>query len=354
MTLGNDYLGSSTGPMAEGVGAERALRQGEVVGNQYEVRGLLGEGAQGLVYEAFDQLLARPVALKLAKTAEGDSGLWQESRAMAAVRSASVPQIHGLVSHRGAPVLVMERVFGTPLDRLLSYRRGQAMPVGEALELLIGLGSALVEVHRSGIAHRDVKPANVIIAGCGRTVLMDFGIVLPEVEATAALASGTPFYLAPEQLQGTLQVGEAHLVDIYSLGVVAFELLTGRVPFDGEVDAILHGHLRQPVPHLSMFRRDLPAALVQLIHEMMAKDPLERAGSMEQVVGRLQAIRGSLGRNTPREPLAPVRPSTAPARVQTPVVVPAARPAVATKPAPRPQTAPASSAQTWLSRRSGS
>jgi serine/threonine-protein kinase len=248
----------------------------------------------GWVYEARDRLLNRTVAVKVARAVPGAPPLLQEAQALAAVSHPSVVTVYALGRHRGVQYLVMERIYGVSLETSLQRRRVERDPfsIEEALALLVHVADGLAAVHEAGIAHWDIKPANVMLAPRDRVVLVDFGIFVPEAAAAAApLFRGTPAYTAPEMVSGTVHPGQAKLVDIYALGILAFEMLAGEHPFRGNtVVEVWNQHLRAPIPDLRSKRPDAPAALSALIAEMMAKDARDRPQYIEDVAGRLRAI----------------------------------------------------------------
>ena len=275
-------------------GSRDLLAIGDLLADTYEVRAKLGEGGMGQVYEAWDRTLGRQVAIK-AVAPEGKASLGNEARALAALRHPSIVVVHGVGEHRGIPYVVMERVPGRTLQAHLDSRRSERKRFGieEVLEILHHLAEALAVVHAAGIAHRDVKPANVMLAPGDRIVLTDFGIFQPEIEAVDGLHfAGSPHYMAPEAIAGKVDSGELYLVDVYSLGVVAYELLTGRVPYDDvHVMKVLWMHATAPVPDPRAVRHDAPARLVSLMREMLAKDPKDRPQGMNGIAWQLRAMR---------------------------------------------------------------
>jgi len=277
---------------------------GEVLGGAYEIRAALGEGGMGWVYDARDRLLNRTVAIKVARDLPGAPTLSAEAQALAAVSSPCVVTVHALGRERGVEYLVMERIYGVSLETHLLRRAEQKDPfaIAEAVDLLTRIGDGLAAVHAAGIAHWDIKPANVMLAPRDRVVLVDFGIFVPEAGADSApLFRGTPAYTAPEMFSGTVQPGDAKLVDVYALGCLAFELLSGDLPYRGEGVLDIWGlHLRAPVPNVRATRPDAPAALAGLISEMMAKDPSDRPQFVEDIVNRLRMLAA-------RKPPAPPR-----------------------------------------------
>ncbi len=274
---------------------------GELVGGAYEIRSVLGEGGMGRVYGAHDIALNRRVAVKASWPSIEDTLLAKEAQAIASVRHPGMIDVYGAGTHRGIPFLVMEFLYGVNLETFLEKRRGDEsmLSVSEVLDLLIPVADALAAVHRSGITHRDVKPANIMLTPNGRIVLMDFGLFTPESDDAAVLC-GTPEYMAPESLVGKMDPRNAFWVDIYALGTTAYELLTGDVPFPYETaQDVVRAQVREQPRDIREERPDLPPRVAELVHEMMAKDPLERPPSMEAVVYRLRAAREALNAPPP-------------------------------------------------------
>jgi len=207
--------------------------------------------------------------------------------------------VYAMGTHQGSEFLVMELVRGATLYEAMRKQLAseRPMPPAEAVELLIGIAEGLSAIHASGISHRDVKPANIMLAPGNRTVLMDFGLFKPEFERLDAVA-GSPEYMAPEVCAGRVDPGAGHLVDLYALGVIAFELLAGAPPFRGETPMdTLALHVHASVPELPSLRADVPVELAALVHELLAKVPSDRPPNVDDVLGRLRAIRARGERN---------------------------------------------------------
>jgi serine/threonine protein kinase len=215
---------------------------------------------------------------------------------MAAIRHPGVVCVHSVGRHAGMDYAVMELIRGSSLGEhliRLQSTRGLPMPIDDAVQLLLfGVSDCLAAVHRAGMAHRDIKPPNILLAPGDRMVLTDFGVFQPEIYASKSKeAAGSPLYMAPESMRGTVRPGEAYLVDVYAFGVLAFELLTGEVPFSGgNVRRISWLHLTHEPPRLSGRRPDAAPRLTQLVAELLAKDPRSRPQSMEEVSWRLQHL----------------------------------------------------------------
>ncbi|MCA1663552.1 MAG: protein kinase [Myxococcales bacterium] len=267
------------------------MDSGTVVADVYEIRRVLGAGGMGVVYEAHDRLLNRRVALKLSHSPT--SPLRREAQALAAIRHPSMVGVYAMGTHLGAEFLVMELVRGTTLYDTMRKQEQSGRPfrVAEAVDILVGIAEGLAAIHASGISHRDVKPANIMLAPGNRTVLMDFGLFKPEFESLDAVA-GSPEYMAPEVCTARVVTGAGHLVDLYALGIIAFELLTGAPPFRGATPMdTLTLHVHGTIPDVAALRPDAPVELAALVNELVARSPSDRPNSIDEVLARLRAVR---------------------------------------------------------------
>ncbi len=285
---------------------EKLLARGELVADTFEIEEMLGEGGMSQVYAARDLTLKRPVAVKVALPKVEVGLLRQEAEFLAAFRHPGLPTVHAFIIHRDLEVLVMERLTGINLADHLD-RRGERNRFGveEGLDILYGITEALGVLHNAGLAHRDLKPENIMLEPHGRVVLMDFGITRQERFIGAEkVVTGTPEYIAPESVLGQVKPGMAHLVDLYALGITAYELFVGQPPFLSEraVDLLLM-HVKATPTDLGTLRRDLPHSVCRLVHEMLAKDPYDRPSSIDMVRSELRAIRASLDLASTRAPL---------------------------------------------------
>ena len=273
-----------------------AFAPGEIIADAYVVRGILGAGGMGQVYAADDRELQRPVAIKT--TRDGGAMLRREAQALAQVHHPNVVAVHRVGMHRGAAFMVMERLFGATLA---DHMRDREVELDEALAILGGIADGLSALHQAGIAHLDLKPGNVILCANKRVVLVDLGIMVPEVVAGAREPCGTPLYMAPELIECALAPGRACRADFYSFGALAFELLAGEPPFTGvDVPAVLARHLVDPPPDLCAIRGDVPARLGALVRACLAKDAMDRPGTAEEIAWELRAIRARVARDTGR------------------------------------------------------
>jgi serine/threonine protein kinase len=273
---------------------------GEVLNDTYEIRDVLGRGAMAQVFQAFDLNLLRMVAIKAHHPGLDFTSLRSEARALAMLRHPAVLSVHGLGSHRNIEYLVLEYIEGITLEAHLGQRlaSGERFSPVEALDFLVPVADALAAVHRGGVFHRDVKPANVMLTAGDRVVLMDFGLGQQEGELTfAGQAVGSPGYMAPEVFSRDIaETARWELVDMYAFGVMAFELLTGSIPYDGEsISEIAMKHANDPVPMLPT-HAGIPERLSRLVAALMAKSPQHRPTSMAQVTTQLKTIRSSIAR----------------------------------------------------------
>jgi serine/threonine-protein kinase len=251
-----------------------------LVDGRYRVLRELGSGGMGQVFEARDVHLQRTVAIKQLRTGTSSNSLeafHREARALASLRHRSIPAIHAFGVHGAAPFFVMERIDGVSLDVIVDEhaRHDERIPAHRAVSIVRRLASALGAAHAAGILHRDVKPENVLIEGeTGRPVLVDFGIATrAEDRSTTGRIAGTPEFMAPENWRGE---GAGVATDIYSLGCLAFELLTGRVPFQVDsLPSLRLAHLEQPPPAPSSIAKDL-APYDPVLARALAKAPGDR------------------------------------------------------------------------------
>lgn len=270
----------------------------------YDVRELLGGGGMGRVYAAHDSRLGRTVALKvlppeLAADPERLARFRREARALAALSHPGIVTIHAIEEIGELHFLIMERVVGQTLAELVP---ASGLPCDRVLGLALPLAEALGAAHGAGVVHRDLKPANVMVDGSGRVKLLDFGLARQDEAAGAddgaqdpsltrhGLILGTLPYLSPEQVQG--RRGD-RLSDLFSLGVLLFEMATGRRPFRGETAPELFASiLRDEAPRLRDLRPEAPAALDDLVARCLEKDPLRRPRSTDDVIAGLRRAAG--------------------------------------------------------------
>jgi serine/threonine-protein kinase len=255
-----------------------------------------------VVYLARDAALGREVALKVLQP-----GLWdrvedrerfrREARVLAGLRHPRIATVYELAEAAGLPYFTLEWVRGGSLAERLAA--GGRFPAIEAAALLSGIACALAAAHDGGVVHRDIKPGNVLLDRDG-PVLIDFGVATVSTSehsrSEVGNALGTPDYMSPEQVLGETGAGPAS--DIYSLGVLGFQLLTGRLPFQGSAAReVAAQHVGRPAPRVSVFRPDVPAALDDLVARCLEKAP-ERRWSDARLLR--DALRASVQQEPPR------------------------------------------------------
>ncbi len=287
----------------------------------YELRRKAGEGAMGVVYEAFDHDLGRPVAIKVMRDdllAElGPEGqkearlrFQQEARAAARLSHAGIATIHRIGEENGRPFIAMEWLDGEPLESLLAS--GAPLPLGLVARLGVELGEALEAAHAAGVVHRDIKPSNLILRADGRLKVTGFGIARIEgielVKTRAGEVVATPMYASPEQLRGLPVDGRS---DIFGAGVVLYQCLTGRPPSSGATLAelttsILFGRPEAP----TSLNRDLPAAVDGIVLKALEKDPARRFSHASELAEALRPFAAAV-RPNPR-PASPAASSVGP------------------------------------------
>jgi len=275
----------------------------------------LGEGGMGVVYRAEDTLLRRSVALKfLSRQALSNDQLrarfLREAQAAAALDHPSICTVHGIEESDGQMFIVMAFIPGETLQQRVS--RGP-LPLANALDVAVQIGQGLHEAHESGVVHRDVKSANVILTSGGKAVIMDFGLALLAERSRITQAGttlGTVVYMSPEQAQGK---DVDRRTDVWSLGVVLYELTTGRFPFRGNTaHAICRSILTDDPDPVTTLRRKAPKDLGWILDKALAKRRGERYQHMDDLLVDLRAVRGKLPAEEPEEIIeVPARPRIA-------------------------------------------
>lgn len=263
--------------------------------DHYHIDKFIGAGGMAAVYQAFDTKLERNVAIKVlpqySQTDEYINRFEREAKAMAKLFHPNIVSIHDFGKQGGHLYLVMDLITGGTLEKRL---KGQPVPYVEAIRFLLPVVYALGYAHRHGVVHRDVKPANILMDNDKRPVLSDFGIakVLTgdnnEPITRTGVGLGTPDYIAPEQGLGKHVDGRA---DIYSLGVIFYEMLTGSKPYtEGHGMQIMMMHIMDPFPHPTAKVPELPLEAEKVVLKMVEKSPDDRYQTMAQVANALQEL----------------------------------------------------------------
>ncbi len=266
---------------------------GRRIGN-YEITGLLGEGGMAAVYRARQLNIKRDVAIKvmdekLARQSDFARRFEREAETIADLNHAHILKLFDYGQQDDVVYLVMELLRGGSLSSLI---RQEPLAPERASQILDQVGSALDYAHRRGIVHRDLKPPNVLFDDAGNAFLTDFGIAKILSETTAltqtGAAMGTPAYMAPEQWQRGAVDSRA---DLYALGIMLFEMLTGRVPFEADTPyQMMFAHIQEPPPPICSLRPDLPSAVEAVIQKALAKDPQRRFQSAGEMAAAFKAV----------------------------------------------------------------
>ncbi|MGD8804359.1 MAG: protein kinase [Chloroflexota bacterium] len=269
---------------------------GQTVG-KYQVVENLGRGGMAEVYKAYQETLDRYVAIKVMHSFLADEkgflGRFQrEARAMAALNHPNIVGVYDFDVFEGMYYIVMEFVSGGTLkDRIEDLAsKGEALPLDAATRVVLEVADALAYAHARGMVHRDIKPGNIMLTEDGRAVLTDFGIAKilsgPTFTATGAMV-GTPAYMSPEQ--GLGKPGDERS-DLYALGVLYYQMATGRLPYDADTPlAVILKHVNEPIPTPTDLNDDIPNAIQNVIIKAMAKEPDERYQSANELIKDLQA-----------------------------------------------------------------
>ena len=267
---------------------------------KYELLDKIGEGGYGIVYKGRDPLLEREVAIKvlradIASAPDFIERFRREARLAASLRHPNIVAVIEVGEQDGRYYLVMEYLDGEVLSARL--KAGQPLPLSQAVEILRPLAEALDYAHGRGLVHRDVKPSNIILSDGGkRPVLTDFGLVKSMSESgltTTGVSLGTVEYMAPEQILGQ-EAGPA--ADQYALGVVAYQMLTGQVPFGGTTPyAVQKGHAEQAIPDPRAINPLLPDQITGMLRKALAKNASERYENCGEFVNALNSIVLSVG-----------------------------------------------------------
>ena len=282
---------------------------GRTLRNRYEVKELIGEGSTATVYKAVDKRLGREVALKVLLPYVRDAvkkRFFQEATAVAMLNHPGIMAIYDMDEEDDMNFLVVEYVTGSSLADLIPSPPHTVVDIGRQM------ASALNYAHERQIIHRDINPANIKVTPDGVVKIMDLGLALPRDAkrvTTAGMIMGTPAYLSPEQAQG---LPLDYRTDIYSLGVVLYEMATGRLPFlSDDIPALLLQHVKQAPPSLRSLNPEIPLALETAILKTLEKNPSRRyqsAGALAQALGA--ALHPEGGSEHPTQPASAVHVET--------------------------------------------
>jgi len=276
---------------------------GQYIG-RYHIVEQLGEGGMAVVYKAYDTRLEREVAVKIIRKGafpveildEVLQRFEREAKSLAHLSHPNIVKVHDYGEYEDSPYLVLEYLPGGTLKKML----GKPIAWQDAVRLLLPIARGVEYAHQRGIIHRDIKPANILITESGEPMLSDFGIAkILEREQTTALtgsgmAVGTPEYMAPEQWTGTTSPKS----DLYSLGMVLYEMVTGRKPYMADTPAaVLIKQATEALPRPSLFEPSLPESLEHLLTKALAKKPEDRYADMGEFIRALESLSGETNPN---------------------------------------------------------
>jgi serine/threonine-protein kinase len=272
-----------------------------ILNGRYRLVAQQGSGGMAVIYRAIDQMLGRTVAVKILRpTLTSDPSFLarfrNEARSVANLTHPNIVTVYDVGQDGPTHFIIMEFVDGSDLKKII--RAEGALPLGRALRLAIQLCAGIGFAHRAGLVHADVKPQNILVTGEDVVKVTDFGIAqalntAPQGERQSVVW-GSPHYFAPEQARGERPTPAS---DVYSIGIVLFELLTGRLPYSGQNQQELAlAHIRDPIPSVAAFNPAVPDNLVRIVAKTMSKEPEQRYRMADQLKGILEGFveRGGL------------------------------------------------------------
>lgn len=263
----------------------------------YLIEELLGQGGMGRVYRALDVKLKRYAAVKVLEASPRDKAkyeqrFYREGQAIARLKHPNIVSVYRFNEINGIFYMAMEYIDGADLRWLLKdyAADGNFVDYKTTYTIMEQIGSALDFAHKNKVIHRDVKPSNIMISRSGNAILTDFGLALDVNEGTGGEIFGSPHYIAPEQAVNSAQA--VPQTDIYSLGIILFELLTGSIPFDtGSAIQIAMAHISDPLPNPRSVNPDLHEAFIPILEQVLAKEPRDRYQSAAEL---LQDLKGAI------------------------------------------------------------
>lgn len=290
-----------------------------LLNNRYRLVSQQGSGGMAVIYKAVDQLLGRTVAVKILRPSLTNDPTFHtrfinEARAVANLAHPNIVTVFDVGSDGPTQYIVMEFIDGQDLKKVI--RAEGALPIDRALNLSIQICAGVGFAHRAGLVHADVKPQNILVTRDDIVKVTDFGIAqaLSDTQPgeKASVVWGSPHYFAPEQAQGEKPTAAS---DVYAIGIVMFELLTGRLPYMGaNQQELALAHIRDAVPLVTEFNPSVPENLARIVHKVMSKEPSERYRMADQL-GHILISYRDRGRDmtSPNAPAAqPQRPASPP------------------------------------------
>lgn len=265
-----------------------ALYEGQMLG-PYQIVGLIGQGGMATVYRAHHARLDRYVAVKVMHAAflqdpNFHSRFEREAQIVARLEHPHIVPVYDFAETDGQPYLVMKHIEGRTLKGLLA---DGPLPLDQVVQIMTPIADALTYAHQRGVLHRDIKPSNIVMDAQGTPYLTDFGLarIAQAGESTMSqdMILGTPQYISPEQARGERNLDAR--TDVYSFGVILYELVVGRVPFNADTPyAIVHDHIYSPLPAPSSLNPNIPPAVERVLVKALAKDPAERYASANELM----------------------------------------------------------------------
>ncbi|HYO87789.1 MAG TPA: serine/threonine-protein kinase, partial [Candidatus Limnocylindrales bacterium] len=270
-----------------------ALTEGQMLG-QYRIEAPMGQGGMATIYRATQSRLGRVVAIKMMHPAFVQDAAFltrfeREAQIVAQLDHPHIVPVYDFSDYNGQPYLIMKYIDGTTLKQALE---AGPMTAADVLRIMTPIAAALDYAHRQGVLHRDIKPSNILLSADGTPYLTDFGLARMAALGSSTLSGdmllGTPHYISPEQALGTENLTPA--TDLYSLGVVLYEMATGRVPYTGDTPyAIVHAHIYDPLPAPRVVNPALSAEVEAVLVKALAKDPDGRYATAADLIDAYRA-----------------------------------------------------------------
>ncbi len=270
--------------------------------DRYQIKEKLGAGAMAAVFRAFDPHIDREIAIKvlrpeLAKDEEHRARFLREARSAGGLSHDNIVQVFDVGESQNHPYMAMELLEGPTLKEIM-HEEG-ALSVEDAINIAIDLARGLDSAHQAGVVHRDIKPGNVVrIASTGRIKITDFGIarqdsISDDDRTRAGTVLGTPRYMSPEQVRADRNIDGRS--DLFSLGVILYQMLAGQTPFDGPTEAAVYVRITQEEPEpLNKLQPSLPSSLIKIVAKLLRKDPEQRYQTGAQLAGELKQVQRGL------------------------------------------------------------